>query len=163
MDSGKQTIKQETEKFITLNFKPSELKKSEYTKKYYLNTPELVDLIEKETLRGAEGLNDLKVENYHRDATPFSLLILTLIGVSIASRKVRGGSGFHLAVGIILASLFILTDRFATDFVFERGIVHLTLGSPPDSANYFPCRWQFSYLVQRHQQVKKSLIKNPAS
>jgi len=115
MDSGKQSIKQETERYINLNFKPSELKRSEYTKDV-LKTPELTDLIEKETLRGAETLNDLKVEKYHRDATPFSLLILTLIGVSLASRKVRGGSGLHLAVGIIVAALFILTDRFSTIF-----------------------------------------------
>ena len=115
IDSGKESIKQEQQRFISLNFKPSELKRSEYTKDI-LKTPELTDLIEKETLRGAEELNDLKVEKYHRDATPFSLLILTLIGVSLASRKVRGGSGLHLAVGIIIAALFILTDRFSTIF-----------------------------------------------
>ena len=115
IDSGKESIKQEQQRFISLNFKPSELKRSEYTKDI-LKTPELTDLIEKETLRGAETLNDLKVEKYHRDATPFSLLILTLIGVSLASRKVRGGSGLHLAVGIIIAALFILTDRFSTIF-----------------------------------------------
>ena len=115
IDSGKQTITQEAQKYISLNFKPSELKKSEYTKDI-LKTPELTDLIEKETLRGAEGLNDLIVEKYHRDATPFSLLILTWIGVSIASRRARGGSGLHLAIGIIMAALFILTDRFATIF-----------------------------------------------
>jgi lipopolysaccharide export system permease protein len=43
-------------------------------------------------------------------------LILTWIGVSLASRKVRGGSGLHLAIGIIIAALFILTDRFSTIF-----------------------------------------------
>lgn len=115
MDSGKETIKQDAEKYINLNFRPSELKKGEYTKDI-LKTPELVDFINKETLRGAEGLNEYKVEKYHRDATPFSLLILTWIGVSIASRKVRGGSGLHIAIGIIMAALFILTDRFATIF-----------------------------------------------
>jgi lipopolysaccharide export system permease protein len=29
---------------------------------------------------------------------------------------VRGGSGLHLAIGFIIASLFILTDRFSTIF-----------------------------------------------
>ncbi len=113
--AGKETITQENQRFIRLNFKPTELKKNEYTKDVQ-TTPELNALIEKEKLRGAEDVNDLIVEKYHRDSTPFSLLILTLIGVSIASRKVRGGSGLHLAVGIITAALFILTDRFATIF-----------------------------------------------
>jgi lipopolysaccharide export system permease protein len=115
MDSGKQSMRQLDTMLINLNFKPGEFKKSQYTKDV-LQTPELVELIEKETLRGAENLNDLKVERYRRDATPFSLLILTLIGVSLASRKVRGGSGLHIAVGILIAALFILTDRFSTIF-----------------------------------------------
>lgn len=115
LDSGRETLRQETEMYVDLNFKPSEFKKDRYTKDI-LTTPELKELIDRETLRGTEGLNELKVERYHRDATPFSLLILTLIGVSLASRKVRGGSGLHLAVGIVTAALFILTDRFATIF-----------------------------------------------
>lgn len=115
LDSGRESIRQVNEQYMRLNFKPFELKKNEYTKDI-LTTPELTELIRKETLRGAEDLNDLIVEKYHRDSTPFSLLILTWIGVSIASRKVRGGSGLHIAIGILLAALFILTDRFATIF-----------------------------------------------
>jgi lipopolysaccharide export system permease protein len=49
-------------------------------------------------------------------ATPFSVLILSLIGAIIASRKVRGGSGAHLAIGFVAGALFILMDRFSTIF-----------------------------------------------
>lgn len=101
--------------YIKLNFKPSEFVKTEFTKDV-LTTPELTELIEKEKLRGKEGINDLIVEKHRRDASPVSIIILTVIGVSVSSRKVRGGSGFHLAIGFITASLFILTDRFSTIF-----------------------------------------------
>lgn len=100
---------------IALNFKPTEFVKTDFTKDV-LTTPELTELIKKEKLRGKEGINDLIVERYRRDASPVSIIILTVIGVSVSSRKVRGGSGLQLAIGFITASLFILTDRFSTIF-----------------------------------------------
>jgi lipopolysaccharide export system permease protein len=56
------------------------------------------------------------VELYHRDATPFSVVIMTLIGAVISTRKVRGGSGLHLAIGLVMASLFVVMDKFAATF-----------------------------------------------
>jgi len=41
---------------------------------------------------------------------------LTLIGAILACRKIRGGSGVHLAMGIIICAVFILADRFSTIF-----------------------------------------------
>jgi lipopolysaccharide export system permease protein len=100
---------------IKFNFKPKDLRKDEYLKDK-LTTPELNEFIRLETLRGSEGLNALKVEAYRRDATPAAVLILTIIGAVVASRKIRGGSGFHLATGIIIGSVFILSDRFSSVF-----------------------------------------------
>lgn len=100
---------------IKLNFVPSELRKDEYLKDK-LSSPELSRFIEREELRGAEGLNTLKVERYRRDATPVAVLILSIIGAVVASRKIRGGSGIHLAFGIVTAATFILMDRFSTVF-----------------------------------------------
>jgi lipopolysaccharide export system permease protein len=48
-------------------------------------------------LRGSEGLNELKIELYRRDATCVTVFLLTLIGAIVAGKKVRGGSGVHLA------------------------------------------------------------------
>ncbi len=101
--------------FMPFNFKPGDIKKDEYTKDK-LTTPELNRFITLQQLRGTEGINDLLVERYRRTATPFSIILLTFMGVSIASRKVRGGMGFHLALGFVLALLFIFTDRFSTMF-----------------------------------------------
>jgi lipopolysaccharide export system permease protein len=114
-DSGKESVEKIAALDISLNFKPSELIKNEYTKNV-MQTPELVRFITQEKLRGSEGINEFLVERYHRDATPASLIILTMIGVAVGSQKVRGGSGLHIAVGFIIGSLYILIDRFSTIF-----------------------------------------------
>jgi lipopolysaccharide export system permease protein len=67
-------------------------------------------------MRGSETINELKVERYKRDATPFTVIMLTLIGAVVAGRKVRGGSGVHLALGFATAALYIITDKFSTIF-----------------------------------------------
>ncbi len=111
----KEDITMIQEKVMDFNFKPLDLSRDKYTKDK-LTTPELDRFIELEELRGSEGLNGLKVERYRRDATCITVLLLTLIGAIVAGRKVRGGSGVHLAVGFVTAALFILTDRFSTIF-----------------------------------------------
>jgi lipopolysaccharide export system permease protein len=73
-------------------------------------------MIAAEKLRGSETVRELTMEKAKRLATPISVVILTLIGAIMACRKIRGGSGAHLAVGIILCAFFILTDRFSTIF-----------------------------------------------
>jgi lipopolysaccharide export system permease protein len=69
-----------------------------------------------EKLRGTEGLSTYKVERYRRDATPFSVIIMTLMGAIIASRKVRGGSGLQMAIGLVTASIFVVMDKFSVTF-----------------------------------------------
>ena len=100
---------------INLNLKPNEIKFDKYLKDR-LTTPELKQYIRGEESRGAEGLNDYKVERYRRDATPVSVFILTIIGVAVSSRKTRGGSGLNLAVGIITAAFFVVMDKFSLTF-----------------------------------------------
>jgi lipopolysaccharide export system permease protein len=103
------------EKHIKLSLKPSDIRFDKYLKDK-MTTPELVSYIKTEEARGTEGLNDYKVERYRRDATPASVLILTFIGAVVASRKTRGGSGLHLAVGIITAAIFVVMDKFSLTF-----------------------------------------------
>lgn len=81
-----------------------------------MTTAELNKYIASQELRGTGGLNYLYVEKYQRVASAFAVIILTFIGAVIASRKVRGGSGLHLALGIVISVTYILFMRFSTTF-----------------------------------------------
>jgi lipopolysaccharide export system permease protein len=116
---------------LALHLDPGELRRDYYLKDK-LTTPELVRYIKVEEARGTEGLNALKVERYRRTATPAAVLLLTIIGVVIASRKSRGGSGVHLALGIVIAALFIVSDRFSTVFATKGNFPPLLAAWLPD-------------------------------
>ncbi len=107
---------------IDLNVKPSQIRPDKYFKDK-MTTPELREFIRLEEARGTEGLNDYKVERFRRDATPFSVILLSLMGAVVASRKTRGGSGMHLALGIILAAVFVIMDKFSLTFA-TKGNFH---------------------------------------
>jgi lipopolysaccharide export system permease protein len=130
VDSMKETVHQFNDTTITISLKPEELRNDEYLKDK-LSTPELVAFINREEMRGTEGLSALKVERYRRTATPAAVLLLTLIGAVIASRKTRGGSGMHIALGIIISALFIVSDRFSTVFATKSSF-------PPLLAAWLP-------------------------
>jgi lipopolysaccharide export system permease protein len=118
------------QKQMKFNFKPFDLSHDEYAKDK-LTTPELNNFIQLESLRGSEGLNALLVERYRRFATPIAVLILSMIGAVVACRKVRGGSGSHIAIGFVLAAGFILMDRFSTIFSTKGSL-------PPVIAAWIP-------------------------
>lgn len=130
IDSLKERVNMMQKKQMSFNFKPFDLSHDEYAKDK-LTTPELYSFLQLEKLRGAEDLNMLEVETYRRIATPLAVVILTMIGAVIASRKVRGGSGAHIAIGIVLAASFILMDRFSTIFSTKGNL-------PPYIAAWIP-------------------------
>ncbi len=122
-DSNERIIRNDT-KFVSYNFKPVDLRKDEYLKER-LSTPELNRYIQFEKMRGTEALGSLMVERYNRDAIPVSVIILTMIGAVLSSRKVRGGSGLHLALGVILSVLYILFSRISVVFATKGNFTPL--------------------------------------
>lgn len=126
-----ETVSFSPEKTMDLNFKPFDLRLDEYAKDK-LPTPELKQFIKVEEQRGSEGINAMKVELYKRDATPFAVIILSLIGGIVASRRVRGGSGMHLAIGITSAAAFVLLDRFSTIFSTKSDLPPLLAAWTPN-------------------------------
>jgi len=77
--------------------------------------------ITKARLRGTGELTDMLFEKYHRFVYPLSTYVLTLIGVAMSSRKVRGGVGLPLGIGIILCFTYIIVERFALVFSIKGG------------------------------------------
>jgi lipopolysaccharide export system permease protein len=110
-----ETVKKSDSMVMNYNFKPRDLRKDDYLKDQ-MTTPDLDEFIQSEKRRGSENVSSLLVERYNRDAIPISVLILTVIGVSLASRRIRGGSGAHLAVGVLISVAYILFSRFTLVF-----------------------------------------------
>jgi lipopolysaccharide export system permease protein len=105
----------------TLSMKPSDF--GQYTDIVKtMNMPELNSFIEKKRIQGAENLEAYLIEKHRRFSYPFSTFILTLIGVFLSSKKLRGGMGMQIGIGITLSFAYILFMRFATMFALRGGI-----------------------------------------
>lgn len=115
IDTVRETLLQKAEQQLSFAATPRELLRGKYTKDI-LTSPQLSRYIDLEEKNGSENVNELLVEYGRRMATPVSVIILTLMGAIVAGRKVRGGSGSHLAMGVLIALVFIITDKFSTIF-----------------------------------------------
>lgn len=143
VDSLGEVTKEYPSLTINISLKPQELRKDEYLKDK-LSTPELIRFINQEKQRGTEGLSALEVERYRRTATPAAVVLLTLIGVVIASRKTRGGSGMHLAIGVVTGALFIMSDRFSTVFATKSDLHPLLAAWLPNIAFSLVAYWMYA-------------------
>lgn len=83
-----------------------------------LSYENLNKLIETQKFRGDKNVMYAQIEKHTRLALPFSAFILTLMGVSLSSRKRRGGIGWNIGIGIALSFSYILFLRFSQMFVF---------------------------------------------
>ncbi len=92
-----------------------------------MTTTELREAVARNQLRGLSNSKSFEIELQRRTAEAFSNLILTVIGLAVAGRKVRGGMGLHLAIAIGIGALFILLSKFAVSFA-SSGVVSVAFG-----------------------------------
>ncbi len=85
-------------------------------------TSVLQKFIDVERQRGVGNAKPFEVEIHRRTAEPITILILTLIGVAVAARKVRGGMGFHLALGVAIGAIFIFLSKFSVTFATNESL-----------------------------------------
>ena len=105
----------------SLNFSPHDFTKRKSLVET-MNMWELNDYLTQEELKGSEQIVYHKIESQKRIAFPFSSIILTLIAVAIASRKIRGGIGVHLGIGILIAFTYILFMQVSTTFATNSNL-----------------------------------------
>jgi lipopolysaccharide export system permease protein len=81
-----------------------------------MNYYELNSFIDKEKMKGSKNLVFHLIEKHKRIAFPFATIILTLVAVAMASRKVKGGIGLHLGIGLLISFSYILFMQISTTF-----------------------------------------------
>ena len=93
-----------------------------------MTNSELREYIEKQRIRGSGSLSMFEVEYHKRYASPFAAFILATIGMSLSSRKRKGGMGISLGVGLGLSASYILLQSIAATFSINAGF-HPTLAA----------------------------------
>jgi lipopolysaccharide export system permease protein len=83
---------------------------------------DLNDYIRLLSLQGSEEIKVYLVEKHRRIAVPFAVFILTLIGVTLSSRKVRGGIGMSIGIGLALSFSYILFLQFTSQFSLKGNL-----------------------------------------
>ncbi|MFO7932848.1 MAG: LptF/LptG family permease [Bacteroidales bacterium] len=81
-----------------------------------MSLKELDDFIRQQLMQGETNVTAYRIERQNRISFPFSTFILTLIGVAVSSRKLRGGMGLHIAIGVVISFTYILFTQFSKQF-----------------------------------------------
>ena len=81
-----------------------------------MNSFELMNFINREKFKGSASISVYLNELYQRTSLPFSSIILTLLALSLSSRKKRGGIGLNLALGIFIAFIYIFGNEASKVF-----------------------------------------------
>ena len=87
-----------------------------------MDSPALNEFIRQEKMEGAANISPYLVEKYRRTAIPFATFVLTIIGVSLSSRKIRGGIGARLGAGIGLSFIYILFMQISNTFAINGSL-----------------------------------------
>lgn len=98
---------------------------------------ELNDYIASQKKKGSIAYKKYEIEKHKRLAGPTAIIILTFIGVALSSRKVRGGIGMHLGVGIALTFSYILLLQMSTVFSTMGSLSPLVAAWIPNIIYFF--------------------------
>jgi lipopolysaccharide export system permease protein len=117
-DGLKETITTGAQLDTVINIHPSDFTRVQKIVET-MSLSQLNEFISEQKMQGAENINTYLIERHSRLAYPFSTFILTIIGLSVSSRKAKGGIGLHIGTGLALSFSYILFMRFTTMFAIS--------------------------------------------
>ena len=130
MDGMKEIITQGARIDTTLFMEPADFLIMK-NQQEMLTSPQLREYIDRQKQRGFANIKEFEIEYHKRIAMSFASFILTLIGVSLSSRKTKGGMGLHLGIGLALSFSYILFQTIASTFAVNGNM-------PPAIAVWIP-------------------------
>ncbi len=84
-----------------------------------LTTPQLTEYIKHQQMRGVANIKGFEIERERRYAATAAAFILTLIGMSLSSKKVKGGMGINIGIGLVLSFSYILFSTITSSFAIN--------------------------------------------
>ena len=126
----KEHIQSGASKDTVLLMEPTDLVYSKGQQETF-TSPELLNYISKQTSRGSGNVVQYEVEFHKRIAMSFSSFILTIIGLSLSSRKRKGGMGLYLGIGLALSFGYIMLQTVSATFAIKDN-------TPPMLAAWIP-------------------------
>ena len=87
-----------------------------------MTTDKLSEFIDDQVKKGAEDVSFFELEKYRRTAIPFSVIILTVIGVAMTTHKVRNGMGIYLVLGLLISGAYIIIQQFSSVFATKGNL-----------------------------------------
>jgi lipopolysaccharide export system permease protein len=115
IDGLKETLEEGRQIDTTLSIHPDDFQ-MRLTSTETMSLKELDEFIKKQLMQGETNIVAYQIERHNRIAFPFTTIILTLIGVAVSSRKMRGGIGLQIAIGVVISFTFILFSQFSKQF-----------------------------------------------
>lgn len=95
-------------------------------------SPQLREYINKQIDRGSKNIVQYEVEYHKRIASSFASFILTTIGVSLSSRKRKGGMGMYLGIGLALSFTYIMLQTISATFAINAGVAPMLAAWVPN-------------------------------
>lgn len=81
-----------------------------------MTSPQLYRHIQRQKDRGIGNVQAFEIEFHKRFASIASAFILTIIGASLSSRKIKGGMGLNIGIGLLLSVSYILFMTISSTF-----------------------------------------------